>query len=94
MTLPKGIRAGFPSSKRDLPASGQVSKHALDLDFVLGLEKGAGDTKTNETYFPALERLPEQVGKLTAKNLNWAIGFSIIRDSVPSSGSALQVTYG
>lgn len=33
----------------------KFSKHALDLDFVLGLEKGAGDVKMNETCFPALE---------------------------------------
>ena len=34
----------------------KFSKHTLDLDFVLGLEKGAGDMKDmKETCFPALE---------------------------------------
>lgn len=45
MALPKGIRAGFLSSERNLLSSGQLSKHALDLDFVLGLEKGADPHK-------------------------------------------------
>ena len=34
----------------------KFSKHALDLDFVLGLEKGTGDIKMKETCFPTLER--------------------------------------
>lgn len=71
---PKRVRAGFPSSERNRSSSGQFGKRALDLDFVLGLEEGAGDTKMNETCFPALEGLASKEGKLTAKNINWDIG--------------------